>query len=90
MTNKNHWTGITVKPLVLRLKKYNKWRRGAEISQPDLTQLGKDIDIAIELLNKMSMAIELTLGNNLHLADGDDCTLIELVNVAKNNKGGNS
>lgn len=81
------WDGVQVEQLVLRLHQYNKWRRGDDsIEQPHPKQIGEDIDLSIELLEKMSDAIISTLNNNLHLADGDNCTLIELKKLAEQKK----
>ena len=77
------WPGIDVKELVKRLRLYNEWRRGAETKQPDPETIGIDIDEAANMLEEMSRAIEKALNANLHLADGDDCTLFDLVRIAK-------
>jgi len=42
-----------IEALVYRLKYYNRWRRGSDEKQPDPTQLGKDIDHAINLIEGM-------------------------------------
>ena len=39
--------------LIQRLREYNEWRRGGDGTHPDPTQLGIDIDAAIELLESM-------------------------------------
>ena len=39
--------------LVKRLRAYNEWRRGGDGPHPDPTQLGIDIDAAIDLLESM-------------------------------------
>lgn len=36
------------------LTQYNKWRRGAEIPQPNPKKVGEAIDIAISLLIKLN------------------------------------
>lgn len=77
------WPGVRVDPLVTRLRQYNEWRRGAEFEQPEPAQIGADIDEAAEMLEAMSRAIVDVLENNRHLADGDDCTLIDLVRMAR-------
>ena len=44
-----------LKELIERLKSYNDWRRGGdEIKNLKPNQIGKDIDKAIELLEKLS------------------------------------
>ena len=60
---------------VMRLRRFNEWRRGADIEQPDPKTIGLDIDYAIDIIERMSKAIKTTIDENLHLADGDDCTL---------------
>jgi len=40
----------SVDQLVVRLRRYNEWRRGAEIEQPDPKALGEDIDAAADIL----------------------------------------
>jgi hypothetical protein len=77
------WPGVRVDPLVMRLRRYNEWRRGAEFEQPEPAQIGADIDAAADMLESMSRAIIDALENNLHLADGDDCTMIDLVRLAR-------
>ena len=89
MTNFNEttetaaWPGVRVDQLVMRLRRYNEWRRGAEFEQPCPVQIGADIDAAADMLETMAAAIVETLENNLHLADGDNCTLIDLVRLAR-------
>ncbi|MBM96039.1 MAG: hypothetical protein CMI09_09370 [Oceanospirillaceae bacterium] len=67
--------------LLGRLRRYNDWRRGADIEQPNPTELGRDIDRTVELMASMEEAIRLTVSENKHLADGADCTLHRLVEV---------
>jgi hypothetical protein len=67
----------------MRLRRFNEWRRGAELEQPEPAQIGADIDEAAAMLESMSRAIVDALENNLHLADGDECTLIDLVRLAR-------
>ena len=79
--------GLQVEQLVQRLQRYNEWRRGSEtIEQPHPRQIGEDIDEAVSLLLAMSSAIEATLDKNLHLADGEDCTLVDIVRLARGDK----
>jgi len=40
--------------LIQRLRQYNQWRRGADIEQPNHTQLGIDIDDAIKILETIT------------------------------------
>lgn len=70
---------LAFKPLVRRLRLYNEWRRGAEIDQPSAHDVGKDIDAAADMLESMSEAIKKTVSENLHLADGESCTLRHLL-----------
>jgi hypothetical protein len=39
--------------LISRLRYFNEWRRGADCQQPDPTEIGNDIDMAIQLLSKL-------------------------------------
>ena len=39
--------------LISRLRYFNEWRRGAEYQQPNPTEIGNDIDMAILLLSKL-------------------------------------
>jgi len=82
-TGSTTWLGVRVDQLAARLRRYNEWRRGAEFEHPEPAQIGADIDEAVALLESMAGAIVATLENNLHLADGDDCTLIDLVRVVR-------
>ena len=75
-------SAVDVDPLVMRLRRYNEWRRGADFEQPEPAKIGRDIDAAIELLEAMRDAIRVTLDENGHLADGLDCTLRHLVLIA--------
>jgi hypothetical protein len=87
MSNLMIWRGLQVEPLAQRLQRYNEWRRGSEtIEQPHPKQIGEDIDEAVELLLAMSSAIEATLDKNMHLADGDNCSLIDIARVARGDK----
>lgn len=72
-----------VDPIVARLRRYNEWRRGADFDHPDPATIGKDIDAAIDLLVGMRDAIRATLDENMHLADGIDCTLHHLVVISR-------
>jgi len=87
-TGADAWSGLRVAHLVERLRRYNEWRRGAEFEPPKPAQIGMTIDEAAEMLEAMARAIVDTLENNLHLADGDNCTLINLVRVmGRHNRG---
>lgn len=77
------WPGVRVDPLVMRLRRYNEWRRGADFEQPEPARIGADIDAAADMLEAMAAAIVAALENNLYLADGDNCTLIDLVRLAR-------
>ena len=50
-------SAVNVAPLVMRLRRFNEWRRGADCEQPEPTEIGRDIDTAIDLLVGMSEAI---------------------------------
>lgn len=39
-----------LKSLADRLKYYNEWRRGSDTEQPNPTQIGRDIDAAVEII----------------------------------------
>ena len=77
------WPGVQVGPLVQRLRQLSQLRRGAFCPQLAPAEIGASIDAAADLLEKMSQAMVGALENNLHLADGDNCTLIDLVRVAR-------
>ena len=68
---------------VMRLRRFNEWRKGADFEQPDPKEVGLDIDYATEIIVHMSKAIKKTIDENRHLADGDDCTLKHLVEIQK-------
>ena len=43
-----------VESLIIRLSRYNEWRRGADLQQqPEPTKIGEDIDTVIELLESI-------------------------------------
>ncbi len=44
---------MTITEAVEILKYFNKWRRGAEIPQPDAKKVGEAIDIAIKALDNL-------------------------------------
>jgi hypothetical protein len=70
--------------LISRLRLYNEWRRGSDdIKMPNPKEIGSDIDDACDMLEAMSDAIDRTLSDNAHLADGDNCTLIDLVRLTR-------
>ena len=77
------WPGVRVDQLVMRLRRLNEWRRGGDVEQPDPHEVGSDLDNAADMLERMAAAIVETLESNLHLADGDNCTLIGLVRIAR-------
>ena len=83
MNDKNEpLSAVNVAPLVMRLRRLNEWRRGADFEQPEPTEIGRDIDVAIDLLVGMSEAIRVTIEENRDLADGIDCTLRHLVIIS--------
>jgi len=43
---------MTTKEIIKTLKTFNEWRRGSNIPQPDPTELGKAIDLAIKELSE--------------------------------------
>lgn len=43
---------MTTKQALKILKRYNRWRRGADIKQPCPREIGEAIDIAIEVLKE--------------------------------------
>lgn len=43
--------------LIIRLRRYNEWLRGAEIEQPEPVALGRDIDMAADLLESVMQAL---------------------------------
>lgn len=38
---------------VMRLRRYNEWRRGSDIDQPDHKQIGLDIDCVVDKVEKI-------------------------------------
>ena len=40
------------------LRKFNDWRRGADIPQPDPREIGEAIDAAVEMIERMGGALE--------------------------------
>ena len=44
---------MSIDALIVRLRMYNAWRRGADIAQPDPAEIGRDIDEAIVCLEKL-------------------------------------
>ena len=44
---------MTIKQAIKILILANKWRRGAEIKMPDVTEFGEAIDIAIAIMGAM-------------------------------------
>lgn len=44
-------------------------------------QAAERLDDQSERINQLEMAIKETVENNLHLADGDNCTLIKLKGI---------
>lgn len=45
-----NWECMTIKQAIKILIRTNKWRRGAEIEMPDVTEYGEAIDIAISIM----------------------------------------
>lgn len=53
-------SAVAVDPLVMRLRRYNEWRRGADFEQPEPAEIGRDIDeaiAAIEQLDELRTAV---------------------------------
>ena len=51
---------VAVDPLVMRLRRYNEWRRGADFEQPEPAEIGRDLDeaiAAIEQLDELRTAV---------------------------------
>jgi len=46
---------VGVQRLVMRLRRYNDWRRGADFEQPEPTEIGRDIDKAADVLERNLM-----------------------------------
>lgn len=44
---------MTLKEAIKELEYYQKWRRGADIKQPDPKKIGEVLDIAINILKNM-------------------------------------
>ncbi|MEK9983474.1 MAG: hypothetical protein VW879_01915 [Opitutae bacterium] len=44
---------ITTRSLIDYLKRYNKWRRGADMAPPDPSELGEVIDVACDTLEDL-------------------------------------
>ena len=44
---------MTIKQAIKILIRTNKWRRGAEIEMPDVTEFGEAIDVAIAVMGAM-------------------------------------
>lgn len=78
---------------IARVVEYNRWRRGDEtIEQPAPKEIGLALDqicyLAENLItqcdslreknHQLRIAIRKTIEENLHLADGETCTLKEL------------
>lgn len=43
-----------IESLAARLRAYNEWRRGAEIEMPNPADIGRDIDAAIEVIERIA------------------------------------
>lgn len=43
---------MTIRQAIKVLIRANKWRRGAEIEMPDVTEYGEAIDVAIEVMEQ--------------------------------------
>ncbi len=53
---------VAVDPRVMRLRRYNEWRRGADFEQPEPAEIGNDIDAAADELERMSKLLETPIG----------------------------
>lgn len=58
---------MTRQEAITTLKQYNKWRRGAEIPQPDPKLIGIAIDKALELIEKKHHHSTITLDQESEL-----------------------
>ncbi|WAR44198.1 hypothetical protein [Methylomonas rapida] len=45
---------VPVQRVVMRLRYFNEWRRGADTEQPDPKQVGLDIDFATDKLEQIT------------------------------------
>jgi hypothetical protein len=75
---------MTAKEVIDALTYYNTWRRGAEIEMPEPKNVGQAIDAAINIIESLLSASIDTLTSNLHLCDGDICTLKTLKDAVEN------
>ena len=58
---------MKVKEIINQLHYFQKWRRGADIEQPDPTEIGKAIDGAIrELRNFQRLKVKIEKKEKLH------------------------
>ena len=79
ITKNAAWPGVRVDLLVKRLRRYNEWRRGAEIDQPEPSQIGADIDEAATMLEAMSDLLTIDPDVDLLNMDNDSIwTVMEL------------
>lgn len=53
-----------LKEVTKRLEYYNEWRRGGDGEQPNPTQLGKDIEYAIDKLKQIDQQKDYEFKNN--------------------------
>lgn len=64
---------MTAKQVIKTLRTFNRWRRGADIAQPDPKEIGVAIDIAIAIVDRMQAKGELPDRIKLnHLIDRTD------------------
>lgn len=52
--------------------------KGAEVNAIMARSLAKQVNDLTSEVARLTAVIKATIENNLHLADGDDCTLIDL------------
>lgn len=77
---------IENKKTVLSLREFNRWRRGdSSLPMPDPKKIGDSLESACAAIEKLDAEIlslracvRLTIMENLHLADGENCTLKRL------------
>lgn len=73
---------MTTTETIKTLRNFNRWRRGDDgITQPSPTDIGNAIDAACDRIEELETNIYDFIEHNLHLADGDNCTLKPMVNL---------
>ena len=58
--------------IAARLRRYNEWRRGADIPQPSPSEIGADIDAAADALDDLTaLVVRLARSLKKHNPDND-------------------